>query len=104
VVSIEEVIAALEAADGPNYALEVAICDLVKPEWRTTFGGPPPAYTASTDAALTLVPPGVEWQISTADLVAPEFHAYVRNELYAGFGATPAIALCIAALRPTPKP
>lgn len=74
-----------------------------------------PHYTKSLDDALSLIPRGYEWQVSTC---APEPHAgrcYIRNsELiniglggmtpnpkYKGFettAATPAIATCIVAL------
>ena len=74
-----------------------------------------PHYTASLDAALTLVPEGWEWQISTR---APDPHSgrtylhngelqmigagITRNPAYRGVentAYTPALALCIAALR-----
>lgn len=103
----------LRAATGPDAALDLAIAKAVGAKWHAwvvvatgrfaEYRRTPPrsalAYTASLDAALTLVPEGhwVEMQI------VPEWKPSARcsptgssrrNEL----GATPAIALCIAAL------
>lgn len=61
----------------------------------------PPNYCRSVDAALTLVPDG--WRMSLSDVVSPGFHAALME--YAGHSeafaraATPALALCAAALR-----
>lgn len=65
-----------------------------------------PRYTASIDAAMTLVPEGYVWSINTfaepsrasAYLVRHD-NCYVRTNEQ--FCATPAIALCIAALKAT---
>jgi len=68
---------------------------------RTTY--PTPRYTASIDAAMTLVPEGSEWNIEK----------WAKNGVYTkhakasawvpgaerAYAVTPAIALCIAALR-----
>lgn len=78
-----------------------------------------PKYSESIDAALTLVPEGWQWQISNR---APDPHtgrAYLNNKQLINIGggltpnpryagaeataATPAIALCIAALRARQK-
>lgn len=99
----EELIAALEKATGPGWELDGEIADTlglhmpddntIKPwEW-------PPRYTASLDAALTLVPEGhqaVIWTAGGADVFpsTPGLHVYDTTR-----GATPALALCIAALR-----
>lgn len=63
-----------------------------------------PAYTASLDAAMTLVPKGLTWDLST-DFVP--CHAGIYNgrdddeglPAFSGDAATPALALCAAALR-----
>lgn len=103
---LEALIEALEKSEGPDLGLDLQIARLqgttvsVKPwahaedveltSWR---------YTCSIDAALTLVPgKAFAWEIHslrpfTADVWTAD-DAYVR-----GFGFTPAIALCIAALR-----
>lgn len=51
-------------------------------------------YTRWIDSALTLVPPGMTWSVTSSE-------AWVATSHYQWFGtaATPALALCIAALR-----
>jgi hypothetical protein len=53
-----------------------------------------PKFTASVDAALTLVPDGYGWNVQGNTNV---FHALVSS--YPGNARTPALALCAAALR-----
>lgn len=118
----EELIAALEKATGPDRELDADIVRVAfnaGVTWRSTqytmevfpavhweaphpYAGmsePVPAYTASIDAALALVPDGhqsVIWTAGGADVfpATPGLHAYDTT-----YAATPAIALCIAALR-----
>ena len=115
-MTIEELIAALERAEGPSRELELRIARdvldseplghaaglpddllLFQPEY-----GPWPHYTASIDAALWLVPKGVGWGVKKQQ--NGEFAwcdgdiARAGNVAVRG-GATPAIALCIAALK-----
>jgi hypothetical protein len=71
----------------------------------------PTPFTRSIDAALTLVPEGWYWSINTsatADAAAAScFFASVRGRAAKGrdpegfcrHGATPALALCVAALK-----
>ncbi len=57
-----------------------------------------PEYTTSIDAALTLVPEGTEWIL----LTVPEEGGYgagVGESMWNSFALTPALAICIAALR-----
>lgn len=58
-----------------------------------------PSFSTSLDAALTLVPEGLGWSFSTHERSANGAHlaAYVDGAF--GFGATPALCLCIASLR-----
>lgn len=64
----------------------------------------PPNYTASIDAALTLVPEGL---LRSLIIYADRAHAFIRTgsvlnpatKEWTGYAATPAIALCIAALQ-----
>lgn len=113
-----------ETADGPNIMLEHEVRVAVFPEhWdlqvqrfkrespiapRVNEGDylgylPPAPYSASLDAAETLVPEGWDWSAGTggcgsgghAYLVR---HAPIGREIEAD-GATPALALCAAALR-----
>lgn len=58
-------------------------------------------YTASLDAALTLVPEGWEWQIG-GDVPSESGEAHVfgkGDDIHTAFVDSPAIALCIAALK-----
>ncbi len=64
-----------------------------------------PRYTASIDAALSLVPSAVEWSVN-ADLENGCYYAVVANDVWdeafedvSGRSVTPALALCIAALK-----
>lgn len=81
----------------PAYHLELSLRD----KWNV------PHFTASIDAALTLVPDGWKWSLHSADHAGPPCAYCVPNmgrlpwpvwvdDVYA---ATPALALCAAALR-----
>jgi hypothetical protein len=60
-----------------------------------------PKFTTSLDAALTLVPEGYEWGVAKAGDDCPG--AYVDSgsgdDTTVHYGATPALALCVAALK-----
>jgi hypothetical protein len=56
-------------------------------------------FTSSIDAALTLVPEGQEWQLGSAHLVSTYWAEVIASDCYKAKGTTPAIALCIAALK-----
>lgn len=68
-----------------------------------------PAYTASLDAAMTLVPEGMIWGAVNSTLAKPEKAergtgfvgkpGQTTNEASQSEAATPALALCAAALR-----
>jgi hypothetical protein len=107
----EELIAALEAATGPSYALDEAVAvwhynDLGADGRKVIAVAQPRCYTASIDAAMTLVPDGSYWNILTEG-DGDGFLAAVVTRQGADAGEplswmkapTPAIALCIAALR-----
>jgi hypothetical protein len=115
-VSLKELIATLEAATGPNREWDLAICRTAldsKPlghaagmtdEMLLSHGyfGPMPHYTASIDAALTLVSDDARWTISVPrqpDMSGKRYWASLRSNHPGARGSTPAIALCIAALR-----
>ena len=119
-MTITELITALEKATGPSRELDcfialaagrargVALRDMQtgptdsQKSWMASSVVQkgawfhPERYTASIDAALTLVPEGWEWEL-----------AWNNNMAYATFGIAPiegespslAIALCIAALK-----
>ena len=132
-----DLITRLESADGPSYALDCEIWDQIYPGERQarfdklTAKGQPyhmrlgPAdidgyvqplrsFTASIDAALTLVPEGWNWMAGNRN--QPIARAYVENSqmAFVGLGgmkrnpdrqwfecvaSTPALALAAAALK-----
>ena len=128
-----DLIAALEKAEGPSRELDgdiAEMCGVVPAEleamgvkrsiarrgrgsWYGAEGAfwHAPAYTASLDAALTLVPNGWVFTLSTDDNASfPNAAAHARcanvpwasayvNRVSDAHAATPAIALCIAALK-----
>ena len=118
----------VEAATGPDRELDRAIIDAISTdynfgtrssgltygkawdqcpyeEWTVDGGvvGHAPDYTASIDAAMTLVPEG--WQmIDGQDVPERSFRRLTLNKggfspYFQGLAATPALALCAAALR-----
>jgi hypothetical protein len=115
---VKDLIERLEKAAGPDRQLDNAIeeaVDFPKPTNPDDLPGYPPYFTASIDAALTLVPDGWRWQISNRAPKPKEGRAYLWNAEphFAGIAtrpnpnyrgeedtaATPALALCIAALK-----
>lgn len=95
---MNDLIAKLEAATGPDRRLDDAIHVAVR--GRTAL----PPYTKSIDAALMLVPQGFQAYVDTG-VGYGDAHACVwadhphRIQGGARQQATPAIALCIAALK-----
>ena len=97
-----ELIAALEAAEGPSRELDLAIEELLRPgqliQWYF------PRYTESIDAALSFTPEGLKYCLGClsnprlSKRSAHPYHAWV-GETETVYAATPAIALCIANLR-----
>lgn len=138
---MKSLIARLERATGPDRELDLAVAVAVNyagmfnPDygWQWSLWGDEiegicdgrrvvldpaqfcPPFSASIDAALTLVPEGWTWQISNRAPKPLAGRAYIHNgelhfaSLYAGrnpkyrgeedTAATPALALCIAALK-----
>ena len=102
-----------EAATGPDRALDCAIRDTLRlpndysADWGARKHEIPAAYpyTASLDAALTLVPGEAFWRVGH-DGAGPDPSAF-RADVFQTPGtglnvarsATPALALCAAALR-----
>lgn len=115
---MQDLIERLERATGPSRELDALVWDAVIQDGRPlveftdgSWGKRDPfdgcafdtaaAYTESIDAALTLVPGGSQyWSLSHQDDWATnqQFRAAVSGHKPIR-GATPAIALCIAALR-----
>ena len=106
---MQDLIERLEKAMGPDRRLDTDICDLVfgkQPwyssslEWCRLYHAQP---TASIDAARTLVPKGMVWGItSEVRAIVDRPHDYWEDNFATSLhekGSTPAIALCIAALK-----
>ena len=112
-MTLLELIAALEAAEGPSLELDRQISIAMS---RITYNLP---CTASIDAALTLVPQGYDWDVGhihkNGFVCASIMWEAMAGEDFAEFldagpetiiwwnetgkAATPALALCIAALK-----
>lgn len=123
---MDELIARLEQAKGPDRDLDAAIVAfqhkaIVKPYPPTDDYGPSnrwqfwsrdgehflanegkwpvPAYTGSIDIALTLVPEGWHWLIDGRPVDASFAASCVKGpDIEEASGPTPAIAVCIAAI------
>lgn len=96
---MEELIARLEAAEGADRELDVEIWRAVGSSTELRFR---PEYTASIDAALTLVPEECLWRIGHEGDDSPGHFLAVAMPLGPQVHATaitPALALCMAALK-----
>lgn len=120
----EQLIAALEAATGPSRELDVAIVYALYPDIGPyaahCAGDPPifwfdpyykqecPLFTASIDAALSLVPEGwrvyalQQFTVDTAKWACGLDMRYGPGQVLVREAPSPAIALCIAALKARP--
>jgi hypothetical protein len=124
-MSVEELIARLEAATHPSRALDLMICRValnseplghaagMTDDMLLSYNpfGPFPHYTLSIDAALTLVPDDVEWLVRNGapdHPTDPRPYAHITRgnvnrdrsrSLGEAHHSCPALALCIAALR-----
>lgn len=99
----------VEGAEGPSYALDCEIARAINPQ--ATSQTVPPAYSASLDAAMTLVPEGCGvWLHSGSNELGPllpQSQAPVMARVFFlskgidedAIAATPALALAAAALR-----
>lgn len=120
--NIQDLIDRLVNAKGPDRELDIAICQQVDsngyrieddgtilvsgdvgdgPGWFN-IGYEVPGYTASVDAALTLVPPAHDWSLHVNNgeaIVGCMPESEDGCDVADSTGATPAIALCIAALK-----
>ncbi|WP_116970797.1 hypothetical protein [Blastomonas sp. UPD001] len=104
----EELAARIERAEGPDRALDCLVHEVIGNVVDHVYAEmhsaeETPFYTASIDAAMQLVPPDREWSIEgyTCSGVRPD---HVRASAWVlgsprVFAATPAIALCAAAIR-----
>lgn len=109
---LADIIARLEKATGPDRQLDRLI-EETRPDVRRHIyqhmvddgyvleangvqAYLPPHYTASLDAALTLVPEGLPWLLMRR---GNNTHQAEVGDEWQYQGATPALALCIAALK-----
>jgi len=101
----------VEKLEGPCRETDLAIVEAVKAGMRHPWFIAPPSFTASLDAAMKLVPKGwasvqvgrTDDGLSYAGVAGNDGHMMAEDpdEFYAGCdsAATPALALCCAALR-----
>lgn len=107
-----------EEATGPDREIDARIhCVLegrVFVKWQghyyecdkgPNYGGDEvPRYTASIDTAMTLIPEGMDWRVDTmtglpgAIVCVPNAWLSTKTAPMMHRGATPALALCVAAL------
>jgi len=95
----DDLIARLEIATTPDRVLDAMIDE-------RSLGGIKralpyvPYYTALMDHAVQAVPQGREWEIGSAQLIGIYWAAVINPHFeHKGQGKTPAIALCIAAMK-----
>ena len=99
----------VEALAGPCREVDAEIVTIVKAGMRSPWFIAPPSFTGSLDAAMTLVPEGFNWQVGTQGTEGEAAWASVEAltynpDTFNGISiyvdaATPALALCAAALR-----
>lgn len=109
-MTLEQIAEKVEALDAPNYAIEAEISEAI---WLVKWGKRKPKdirvpnYTASLDAAMSLVPEGALWAVANCGIECkePEFSkasaacGHPDQPTEPVEASTPALALCAAALR-----
>ena len=100
---LDALIAELETAEGPSNVLDFQIAMAIFPgDVPDTTRVKNIKFTSSIDAALTLVEEGAEWILNNSTGIEQRFYAVVAGPVVdgtEGLGITPALALCIAALK-----
>ncbi len=109
---MEDLIKSLEQAEQGSEALDKSIARHLGFRIAATTGGPHimrqnddvaswdlPRYSRSLDAALTLVPEGLCWEVQTGPKIGGAACVGTNCGPMDGVGANGALALCIAALR-----
>lgn len=101
---IEKLSERVERLDWPSFTIEQEIGRLINPQ--ATRLSVFPAYTASLDAAMSLVPEGCLWTMDSwsargwsAGIWRPRTRSWLINTDRDRQSPTPAIALCAAALK-----
>lgn len=100
---MKELIERIEGAEEGSRELDYAIAQSVgliqSKDGAVHFGQWWPYYTASLDAAMTLVPEGCKWQVSTEEPGPWAWVGEPGSDIPAIMAATPALALAAAALK-----
>lgn len=109
---MKKLIEGLKRAEGPDRKLDFAIgCELEidgcvqldDGTWDHILPGTWPAYTGSIDAAMKLIPDNYDWEMDSftyaPDYFVKIWEAPIERDMRRGYAATPALALCIAALK-----
>jgi hypothetical protein len=107
-MSLSGLIDRMQKAEAPDRDLDAEVYRVCVGEvwsgplsghWTSDGKAPIPHYTASIDDALTLVPDEHDWIIASVNgQVGGTPYACVGSE-QAHYGATPALSLCLAALK-----
>lgn len=101
--NVQELIVKLEKLPGPDAQIDDAIQELCVPRGLQTIQAP--RYTKSIDDAMTLVPEGWNRRLSETDAgkwwseLREGYETSYNRVALASNAPSPAIALCIAALR-----
>lgn len=107
-MTLPELIAALEQAEGPSRELDCRIIGFLRgygggdpSRWAQHVQDDAPRYSSSVDSALTLVPEGRKWSVGTwsQNFATVGAEPWMAAEVSVQHTSTPAIALCIAALK-----
>lgn len=112
-MTLDELIVRLKETSAGTRDLDAAIADAVDgwpvaddPEWRIAPNGVPvhlrtivSHYTTSLDAAMTLIPKRWSWRAGNLPSGRGFADLGTQVSLQCVVGATPALALCIAALK-----
>lgn len=107
---MEKLAARVEALAGPDRRIDTEILEMVggfTPTGLPTFRGGLgyPAFTQSVDAAMSLVPEGWAWTLysdASCEIGYEPERGGLMNPEFQSDAATPALALCAAALRARP--
>lgn len=105
-----DLITALEKAEAGSRELDAMIARHLQWECKVLFGsmhwvtpsggrGSLPSWTTSIDAAVTLVPPGHDWVLYSDGCAGCAPRDPEDLPISDHYGATPALSLCIAALK-----
>lgn len=97
----DELIAALQAASGPDRSIDFELCELSAAGVKEAeLTGHIRHYTSSIDAALTLVPEGISSRVYVEiGLEDRDQNACCIGRAFVAGAATPALAICIAAVK-----